>query len=146
MSAWALVLFFPLQFWAMRIVHSQQEHSRQFFVAGILIPLFFYLLLWHRIPLLREFVQVLLFLWFVSVQMPVVTPCLLCFRFPSQQSATSHSLSPSIHPLECHYTKLSFSVELLSVNFMSFDHFLPPCPPLLLLSLWSVFPSLHIRL
>ena len=25
----------------MRIVHSQQEHSRQFFVAGILIPFFF---------------------------------------------------------------------------------------------------------
>ena len=98
----------------MCIVHSQQKHSRQIFVTGILTQIFFCLLSWHRIPLSREFVRVLLFLWFVSVQMPVVTPCSLCFRFPSQRSATSHSLSPSIHPLECHYTKLLFSVELLS--------------------------------
>ena len=76
---------------------------------------------------------------------PLFTLFQVSFTVICNITFTKPKHSPSRMPL--HKTLVQCGTLISSsVNFMSFDHFLPPCPPLLLLSLWSVVPSLHIRL
>lgn len=132
----------------MRIVHSQQEHSRQFFVTGILMRIFLPSFMTPQ-PFIARICQStfvpLICLSSNASGNPLFALFLVSITAICNITSTKSKHSPSRMPL--HKTLVQCGTLISSsVNFMSFDHFLPSCPPLLLSSLWSVFPSLHSRL